>query len=169
MKKNLLFCFILATLFVGCSKDDGPVSDAIGLERVPAPLLTLDPTGSTSISLASPATFNGKFTVSLYFPSDIPPSKLDIVIRKNNDNSNIKVLQAGVTTYPSALTLTAAQLSTLFGAPLALNDNYDVGVDVYSRSGKKYEAFPVTGLGYAAAFQPDHPGFNVVIRYSVRP
>lgn len=168
MKKSLIVSFILGILLIGCSKDDGPVPKAIGLERVPAPLLTRDPASSISIDISNPAAFSGKFTVSLYFPTDIPPSKLDIVLRKNNDNANIKVFQAGVTTYPSSFTLTASQISTLFGAPLAVNDNYDVGVDVYAISGKKYEAFPVTGLGYAAAFQPDHPGFNVVIRYSVQ-
>jgi len=168
MKKNLIVGFILAILFIACSKDDGPVPKAIALERVPAPLLKLDATSSTFINIADPASFIGKFTLSLYFPNDIPPSKFDIVLRKNNDNSNTKVFQAGVTTYPSSFAITAAQISTLFGASLAVNDNYDIGVDVYAKSGKKYEAFPLTGLGYAAAFQPDHPGFNVVIRYSVR-
>ena len=168
MKKNLIVSLIFGIFLSACSKDDGPVPKAIGLERVPAPLLTRDATSSISIDITNPAAFNGKFTVSLYFPTDIPPSKLDIVLRKNNNNGNIKVFQAGVTTYPSSFTLTASQISTLFGAPLAVNDNYDVGVDVYANTGKKYEAFPVTGLGYAAAFQPDHPGFNVVIRYSVK-
>ncbi len=166
MQKKLIFYILLSIVFIGCSKDDGPVTEAIGLERVPAPKLTLDPTGSAAIDLLDPGSFSGKFTVGLYFPNDIPPSKLDIVVRKNNNNSTVKVLQPGVTTFPSSFTVTAAQLETLFGTPVALNDNYDVGVDVYSQSGKKYEAFPAVGLGYAAAFQPDHPGFSVTTRYS---
>ena len=165
MKKNLLTYLVLALLFTGCSKDDGPVSEAIGLERVPAPLVTIDPTGSTAIDLANPGAFHAKFNVGLYFPNDAPPQKFDIIVRKNGDNSNVKLLQAGVTTFPTAFDVTAAQLVTIFGAPIAQNDTYDFGVDVYSRSGKKYEAFPVVGLGYAAAFQPDHPGFNTTLRY----
>lgn len=165
MKKNLLTYLVLALLFIGCSKDDGPVPEAIGLERVPAPLVTIDPTGSTSINLLNLNAFHAKFNVGLYFPNDIPPQKFDIVVRKNNSNSTVKLLQAGVTSFPSAFDVTAAQLATLFGEPIALNDTYDFGVDVYASTGKKYEAFPVVGLGYAAAFQPDHPGFNTTLRY----
>jgi hypothetical protein len=104
--------------------------------------------------------------VSLYFPNDKPPLKFDIVIRKNNNNSNIKIVQAGVTSFPLSLTITAAQIATIFGTAIVLGDNYDIGADVYSQSGKKYEAFPVIGLGYAAAFQPDHPGFSPSVRFS---
>jgi hypothetical protein len=166
MQKNLIVYFLVALFFIGCSKDDGPVPEAIGLERVPAPLVTMDPASSAAIDLLNLGSFSGKFNVGLYFPNDIPPSKFDIVVRKNTSNSNVKVLQAGVTSFPSSFTVTAAQLATLFGAPVVLNDIYDVGVDVYSSSGKKYEAFPAVGLGYAAAFQPDHPGFNTTLRWS---
>lgn len=167
MKKNILFYFLLASIvFVGCKKDDGFVPKAVALERVPAPLIVKDPTGSASIDLTNLAGFNAKIKVSLYFPNDIPPSKFDIVIRKNNNNGNVKILQAGITSFPAIISVTAAQIATLFGAPIALGDNYDIGADVYSQSGKKYEAFPVIGLGYAAAFQPDHPGFSPSVRYS---
>ena len=165
MKKNLLTYLVFTLAFIGCSKDDGPVPEAVGLERVPAPLLKRDPTSSIAIDLTNPGAFHAKFNVALYFPNDAPPQKFDIVVRKNNDNSNVKLLQAGVTTFPTAFDVTAAQLVTIFGAPIALNDTYDFGVDVFSNSGKKYEAFPVVGLGYAAAFQPDHPGFNTTLRF----
>ncbi len=164
--KKILFPILLAGLIIGCSKNDGPISEEFTPDRVPAPLVTMDATSSPAIDLLDLANFAGKFTVALYFPNDIPPEKFDIVIRKNNINSNVKVYQAGVTTFPTSFTLTTAQLATLFGTPVALNDNYDIGVDVYTKTGKKFEAFPLVGTGYAAAFQPDHPGFNVVIRYS---
>lgn len=166
MKKISLFVCLATILLAGCKKDDGPVPEAVAIERVPAPLVTIDTTGSPAIDLLDQASFAGKFKVGLYFPNDIPPSKFDIVVRKNDDNTNVKVFQAGVTSFPTSFTITAAQLTALFGTPVMLNDNFDIGVDVYSRSGKKYPAFPLVGLGYAAAFQPDHPGFNVVIRYS---
>ncbi len=165
MKKNLLTYLALALLFISCSKDDGPVPKAIGLERVPAPLLTIDGTSSAAIDLLDLAAFHAKFNVALYFPNDIPPQKFDIVVRKNNNNSTVKILQAGVTTFPTTLDVTAAQLAALFGTPIVLNDTYDFSVDVYSKSGKKYEAFPTVGVGYAAAFQPDFAGFNTILTF----
>src|SRR5688572_32318917 len=54
--------------------------------------------------------------------------------------SNVKVIAAGVTTYPASYTITSAQIATLFGAPVALNDNYDISADVYTKDGKKFEA-----------------------------
>lgn len=167
MKKINIFYFLVASvLFAGCKKDNGPVPGNVALERVPAPLIVKDPTGSAAIDMGNLAGFNGKFNVSLYFPNDIPPSKMDIVVRKNSNNTMVKVLQAGVTTFPMSGTLTAAQIATLFGVPVALGDTYDVGADVYSQSGKKYEAFPTLGLGYAAAFQPDHPGFSPSVTFA---
>ncbi len=167
MKKNILFYFLIATaLLAGCKKNDGPIPEAYAPERVPAPLIVKDASGSASLDMTNLAGFNGKVRIGLYFPSDTPPLKFDIVIRKNNNNGNIKLLQAGVTTFPTTISLTAAQIATLFGAPIVLGDNYDIGADVYSQAGKKYEAFPVIGLGYAAAFQPDHPGFSPSVRFS---
>ena len=168
MKKNIIFYSLLASvlLFAGCNKDDGSVPKAVQLERVPAPLINKDATGSAAIDLTNLAGFSGKFRVGLYFPADIPPSKFDIVVRKNNNNGNIKILQAGLTVFPTTITITAAQITTLFGSAILIGDNYDIGADVYAQSGKKYEAFPVIGLGYAAAFQPDHPGFSASITYS---
>lgn len=167
MKKNILiYSFFASVLLVGCKKNDGWVSKEIALERVPAPLIVKDATGSASIDMTNLASFNGKVNISLYFPNDIPPSKFDIVIRKNNNNANIKMVQAGVSAFPATVTITAAQIAGLFGTPIVLGDSYDIGADVYSQSGKKYEAFPIVGLGYAAAFQPDHPGFSPSVRYT---
>ena len=86
MKKNIIFYSLLASvlLFAGCNKDDGSVPKAVQLERVPAPLINKDATGSAAIDLTNLAGFSGKFRVGLYFPADIPPSKFDIVVRKNN-------------------------------------------------------------------------------------
>jgi hypothetical protein len=165
MKSNLIIYLSLLLFFTGCSKDDGPVPKSVGIERIPAPLITKDATGSQAIDVINLGSFSGKFKVGLYFPNDIPPQKMDIVVRKNSTTT--KVLQAGVTTFPSTFTITAAQLAQLFGAPVALGDNYDIGADIYSQSGKKYEAFPAVGEPYGATgFAADHPGFSPSVTFS---
>jgi hypothetical protein len=46
-----------------------------------------------------------------------------------------------------------------------LGDNYDIGVDIYTQSGNKYEAFPVTGAAYGSTGVANQPGFSPTIRY----
>jgi hypothetical protein len=167
MKSNLIIYLSLFLFFVGCSKDDGPVPKSVGVERIPAPLITKDASGNATINFANPTSFSGKYNVGLYFPNDAPPSKMDIVIRKNGDNATVKVLQANVTTFPSSFTITGAQLVSLYGA-IASSDSYEIGADVYTASGKKYEAFPAVGNGYGATgFTSDHPGFSPSVTYGV--
>jgi hypothetical protein len=61
----------------------------------------------------------------------------------------VKVYKAGVTTIPSTYTVTASELSTLFGAAIVLGDTYDFAPDIYVGE-RKFEAFPVTGAGSGA-------------------
>jgi hypothetical protein len=91
---------------------------------------------------------------------------MDVVVRKNNVNTNIKLFQAGITTYPTSLTITAAQIVSLFGTAIVLGDNYDIGVDIYTTSGNKYEAFPVTGVAYGSTGVANQPNFSPTVRYS---
>ena len=165
MKKYIVYLFLLSAFFSSCEKHDGPIPEDEAPARIPAALIVKDPTGNASIDLTNLAGFNGKVNISLYFPNDVPPSKFDIVIRKNNNNGNIKVIQAGVTSFPTSINLTAAQIATLFGTAIVLGDTYDVGADVYTQAGIKYDAFPIVGVGYAPAFQIDHPGFSPSVRF----
>jgi hypothetical protein len=168
MKKNIIFPFLLAAtfLFVGCEKNDGFVDKSVEIAVVPQPAVVING-GSASIDLTNLAGFQGKFDVKLLYPNDVQPLKLDVVIRKNSNNANIKLVQAGVTTYPTTLTITAAQIVTLFGgAAIVLGDNYDIGVDIYTQDGKKYEAFPITGAAYGSTGVANQPGFSATIRYS---
>jgi len=162
MKKNLLYILLAMTFLAGCDKNDGPIPDNVKLERVPQPQIVKNG-GSAAIDVTNLGSFQGKFDVGLYFPNDIKPSKMDVVIRKNN--STVKVFQTDVATFPSSFTITAAQLATLFGTPVVLNDNYDIGADVYTQDGKKYEAFPATGVGYASGIA-SQPGATTSTRYS---
>lgn len=167
MKKQLIFSILLAStlFFVGCDKNDGFVPEDVAIDVVPQPSVVLNG-GSATIDLTNLAGFQGRFDVKLLYPNDVQPAKLDVVIRKNNVNTNIKLVQAGITTYPTTLTITAAQIVSLFGTAIVLGDNYDIGVDIYTTSGNKYEAFPVTGAAYGSTGVANQPGFSPTVRYS---
>lgn len=155
MKINKISILLAASLgafiaFSGCKKDDGPIPSRINIEDVPTMTTPIDATGSQSINLLGLAAFAGKFKVDLYFPGATPPTKVDVVVRKFNgataNNNNVKVFKADVTTFPTTFTVTAADLATLFGAPIVLGDNYDFAPDIYVGTAK-YEAFPAVGTG----------------------
>lgn len=166
MKKNIINSILLATLlFVGCKKNDTRYPFSVELTRVPYVNVVKDVTGSISIDLTNLAAFNGKYNITLLYPNDIKPDKVDVVVRKNNDNTNIKVLQTGITTFPSSFTVTASQLAAAFGTAIKLGDNYDLGSDIYVGD-KKYEAFPAAGgIAYGGTGQQNQPGFTPTIRY----
>src|ERR1700741_2178140 len=115
MKRSIILSFVLALFFISCRKEDNPVLPA--LSRVPLPLITLDPTSDASISAQDADAFHGKFIVDLYFKNDVPPQKMNIVIIKNGDPSTVKTVQDGVTTYPTTVEITGAQIAALFGSP----------------------------------------------------
>jgi len=165
MKKIIIFSLYLfstAAVFNGCRKEDNPKIPA--LERFPLPQLVKVAGTDQVISAQNPAAFTGKFTVGLFFPDDIPPQKFDVVVIKNENRTNVKVIQLNVTAYPTTITLTGTELANLFGAPVVLGDKFDISVDVTTISGMKFEAFPVTGNPYAAGVAAQ-PGASTFIRY----
>jgi hypothetical protein len=165
MKKIIvysLYLFSVAALFTACKKDiNGKIPE---LTRFPLPLVVKVAGSQQVISALSPATFSGKFSVGLYFPNDAPPKKFDVVVIKNNDKTNVKVLKTDVTTFPSEIAVTGPELATLFGAPIVLGDKFDIGVDVTTYTGAKFEAFPVLGNPYAAGIAAQ-PGASTFVRY----
>lgn len=167
MKKIIIFSlyvFSVASIFTSCRKEDNPKLPA-GLSRFPLPQLTKVAGSDQVISAVNPASFNGKFTVGMYFPGDTPPQKYDVVVIKNDNKANVKVVQAGVTTFPSTITVTGTQLLTLFGGTIVLGDRFDFGVDVTTAEGIKYEAFPITGASYASGITAQ-PNASPIIRYA---
>jgi hypothetical protein len=168
MKKIIilsLYFFSIAGLFTACSKDEnGEIPD--NLTQFPTPLVVKATGSDQSISAANPNAFSGKVTVGLYFPTGTPPKKYDVVIIKNNDKANVKVIQTDVTTFPTTITITGSQLAALFGGPIVAGDRFDISVDVTIYTGEKFEAFPVTGEPYAAGIAAQ-PGSSTVVRYNV--
>lgn len=165
MKKIIIFSlyfFSVAAFFTACTKEgNGKLPE---LSNFPLPLVAKVAGSEQVISAQDPDAFSGKFTVGLYFPNDAPPKKLDVVIIKNNDKTNVKVLKTDVTTFPTEITITGTQLATLFNAPVVLGDKFDIGVDVTTYTGAKFEAFPVTGASYAAGIAAQ-PGASTFVRY----
>jgi len=167
MKKIIilsLYLFSIAGLFTACSKDEnGELPD--NLTQFPTPLVVKVAGTDQSISAANPNAFSGKFQVGLYFPTGTPPQKYDVVVIKNNDKANVKVIQANVTTFPSDITITGSQLASLFGTPIVAGDVFDISVDVTIFTGQKFEAFPVTGNAYASGIAAQ-PGSSTLVRYT---
>lgn len=165
--KAIAFNMVLA--FTACSKDDGAIPEDIGIEDVPAITTNLETGGTAAnISFADQAAFQGNFKVAMFFENAVPPTKVDIVVRKNASSGNVRLFKADVTTLPASFTVTAAEIATLFGAPLALNDTYDFSPDIYVNS-KKYQAFPSVGQGSAQGITGMSAiGYGVFVRYSVK-
>jgi len=154
MKNRKINIFAALTLglmiaFAGCKKDDGGIRSSVVIKSVPVVSTKIESTGSQAIDLLNLAGFSGKFKVELYFPGATPPDKVDIVVRKNGSNANVKVVKKDVTTLPYSLTVTSADIAALFGVAVALGDTYDFAPDLYVGV-NKYEAFPVTGTGNGA-------------------
>jgi hypothetical protein len=168
-KINILLALSLGAVsaFSGCSKNDGAITDKVSIAAVPTITNNIDPTGSQSIDLTNPGSFAGKFKVDLYFPGTTPPTKVDIVVRKWNgasaNNNNVKVYKAGVTTFPTTFTVTAAEITALFG-PMTLGDNYDFASDIYVGD-RKFEAFPAVGNGTGAGLNGE-PFFSEFARFT---
>jgi len=162
MRKIFLYTLVVVLAGIGCRKKDNPhIPD---FTRVPMPTITKDAGSDVTISGAAPNSFTGKFTVDLYFKNDIKPSKFDIVVIKNGVKTSVKTIQAGVASFPASVTVTGAQLVTLFGSPIVIGDKFDVGADVYTQNGDKYVAFPAVGEAYGTGV-PTQGGASLTVRY----
>ena len=165
--KVLPILLVAVVVFSGCEKDDGPIRESVSIAAVPTITTNIDPTGSQAIDMLNLGSFSGKFKVDQYFPGTTPPTKVDIVVRKwrgTASNGNVKVFKTNITTLPANFTVTAAEIATLFGAPLALGDNYDFGPDIYVGD-RKFEAFPAVGNGTGAGLN-GQPFFSEFTRFS---
>ena len=165
MKKILVFTFIAAfTFLASCRKSDNP--NIPELTRVPVPLITKDAAGMGTISKDDPAGFKGKFIVDLYFKDGPKPAKFDVVVIKNGDKSNVKHIQDGVTSFPTTVDITGAQLISMFGSAIVLGDKFTVGVDVTTEAGQLFDAFPPgpNTITYGSGLQ-GQPGASTQIDY----
>ena len=166
MKKIIIYCFILpafVTVFYACRKEDNPKLPELE-ELSWQPQLVKDATTDVSISPADALGFLGKFSIDKYFEGGATPQKVDVVVIKNNNKGNVKTLKADITAFPASVEITGGQLLTLFGGTIVLGDVFDVGVDITTASGKKFEAFPSIGNAYASGIIAQ-PNASPTLRY----
>ena len=102
------------------------------------------------ISGRDPASFLGKFVVAMYYGTAVKPQKVDIVVIRNDNKTNVKTIKANVTSFPASIEVTGTQLTTLFDSTIKLGDKFEIGADVTTINGQKFEAFPATGNPYGA-------------------
>ncbi len=165
---NIVTAIVFIAL-TGCSKDDGPIPERVGIEDVPVVTTNLE-SGATAanITLSNQAAFEGKVKVAMYFSDAKAPAKVDVVVRKNGLAGNVKLYKADVTSLPVSFTIKASDLETLFGKALAVDDTYDFAPDIYVGE-KKYEAFPVTGAGAGSGVQGmSVVGYGEYVRFTVK-
>lgn len=163
MKYSAIFSFFVASLLIaGCRKDDNPKVPE--LFRVPLPLIT-QTGGDTKISGTEPEIFTATFDVDVYFKHGDQPKQMDVVVVKNGDKTNPKVIQANITSYPVTVTVTGQQLIDLFGEPIELGDAFEVGADVVTQDDVRWPAFPVGGITYAPGIA-NQPGINTLLRFA---
>jgi hypothetical protein len=164
MKKIILsYTLLIAILFAACRKDDNPkIPD---LERVPVPSLSLDASSDVLINPGDPESFHGKVIVDLFFKTDIPPKKMDVVIIKNGDPASVKTLKADVTSFPITIDITGVQLATLFGSEIGDGDIYTIGVDITTQDGKLYQGFPLVGNAYGSGVANQAGGVQTTVEF----
>jgi len=173
-KFNILTAVVVTLLgaLVSCSKDDGAIPKRIGIEDVPVITTNLVKNNGTldTIFLATQGAYQGAIKVAMYFSDQVTPTKIDIVVRRNATATDVRVLQAGVTAFPTTINVTAAQLVTLFGgAALTSGQTYDVAPDIYVGD-MKYQAFPAVGLGNGQGVTGMSTiGFGEYVRIRIRP
>ncbi|ADQ17576.1 hypothetical protein [Leadbetterella byssophila] len=167
MKSTKIFIQMIvagALLLGGCKAKFIGLDPSVEIYKVPGVTAKVD--GNAAITLSDLNSFSGKVLVDLYFKDQPGPDKVDIVVRKNlQGGGNVKVLQEGVTSFPSTITVTAAQLQSLFGE-LKVGDTYDVAPNIYTSDGK-FEAFPANGPGTATSVT-GAPGYSAFARFTVR-
>jgi hypothetical protein len=167
--KRIINILTVIIVLAGCSKDDGPIPERVSIEDVPVVTTNLESGGTAAtINFNNQGAFEGKLKVALFFPDAKAPAKVDVVVRKNGAASSVKLYKADVTSLPFSFSIKAADLETLFGKALAVNDTYDFGPDIYVGE-KKYEAFPVTGAGAGSGVQGmSNVGFGEFVRLTVK-
>ncbi|MBS0026183.1 hypothetical protein ACTJJ0_07410 [Chitinophaga sp. 22321] len=163
----IILILISGAAITGCKKDQNPKLPS-DMKKGAIPLVKID--AGSNDSIFNVATFQGKFSVGLYFANDERPKKMDVVVIFNGDKTKVKTLKADVTTYPTSITVTAEQLAALFGITvgnLKTGDVFKIGADVYMNSGLVVPIFNPFGNSYTAEVN-SYAGSSLNVTYPVK-
>lgn len=145
-----------------CTKHDNYTMPD-GIEYINQPQIEKMAGGDPAILDTDPLGFKSKVSVDLYFKNSKKPDYLDLVVVKNGDAKNAKVLKAQIKDYPTEVEITGSLLTELFGAAIVSGDQFDVGAD-YITGGKTYKAFPEVGEAYGSGVS-SQPGASPTARF----
>ncbi|WP_313155521.1 hypothetical protein [Sphingobacterium multivorum] len=163
--KKILYSIMLLTivLVAACRKSDNPTM-LDGIVYINQPTIT-KVSGDVAVKDNEPEKFTAKFKVDLYFKDSEKPKYLDIVVVKNNDAKNAKVIKSQVSSFPFDIDLSGVQLKQLFGT-IVSGDNFDIGANYITNDNKTYLAFPLGGGVPYGSGVTQQPGASPTIRYS---
>lgn len=166
MKRIITLSLLASLVMMGACKKAGN-GNLPDLERVPVPSLKKATGSDAFIVVSSLSSFQGKLIVDNFFKDDIPPQKMDLVAFKNGDKSTLKVVKAGITSFPTTVTLTGPDLQAAFGT-IVTCDYFTFGVNMTTQDGKVYEAFPAVGVAYGSGVAGQYGGVQTQIDYSTK-
>ena len=163
--RNILYSILLLSLVVvtACRKSDNATMPD-GIVYLNQPQIT-KVSGAPAILDTDPMSFKAKIKVDLYFKDSNKPDYLDLVVVKNGDAKNAKVIQSKINTYPVEFEVSGSMLSQLFGGTIKSGDNFDFGAN-YIVGGKTYAAFPEGGGASYGSGVATQAGASPTVRYS---
>ncbi len=135
-----------------------------GIVYINQPQITKVEGGDPAILDTDPLGFSCNVKVDLYFQDSEKPDYLDLVVIKNGDKKNAKVLQSNITSYPVELEVNGQQLTDLFGEEIVTGDQFDIGAN-YITNGTTYLAFPEAGNGYGDGIA-NQPNASPTVRFA---
>lgn len=162
--KKIIYTIVVLSLVViaACTKNgDGALPD--GIVYLNQPHIT-KVSGSAAILDTEPEAFSAKVKVDMYFKDSDKPENADLVVVKNGDVKNAKVIKEGIKSYPTEVDINGQLLSSLFGT-IVSGDNFDFGLDMYV-GGVKYQAFAEKGNSYGSGVTSGQANASPTIRYS---
>ena len=77
----------------------------------------------------------------MYYGNAVTAQKVDVVVIRNDNKSNVKTIKANVTSFPASIEVTGTQLTTLFDSTINLGDKFEIGADVTTITGKNLRLF----------------------------
>ncbi|HMR18554.1 MAG TPA: hypothetical protein PKA53_04580 [Sphingobacterium sp.] len=164
MKKLYGILMLLSLVVVSACRKSDNATMPDGIVYINQPQIEKSADGDLAILDLDPLAFKASVVVDLYFNDTKKPDYLDIVVMKNEDAKNAKVIKAKVSTYPTTVELDGQLLTDIFGEAIKRGDKFDVGAN-YIEGGKTYVAFPEGGGSAYGAGVTSQPGASPTVTY----